>query len=67
MLSFAVLREFSELELSGTLQTEAFIAPTGDTQAGALGSSHVRRSGAWCSAVPIIFTTTGVTGEEFQR
>ena len=68
MLSFAVLREFSELELSGTLQTEAFIAPTGDTQAGALGSSRMfRRSGAWCSAVPIIFTTTGVTGEEFQR
>ena len=69
MLSFAVLREFSELELSGTLQTEAFIAPTGDTQAGALGSSRmfVVLSGAWCSAVPIIFTTTGVTGEEFQR
>lgn len=41
MLSFAVLREFSELELSGTLQTEAFIAPTGDTQAGALGSSRM--------------------------
>ncbi len=30
-----------ELELSGTLQTEAFIAPTGDTQAGALGSSRM--------------------------
>lgn len=66
MLSFAVLREVSELELSGTLQTEAFIAPTGDTQAGALGSSRMFVVVVH-GAVPIIFTTTGVTGEEFQR